>query len=145
MDSLAIYQNLKIKLQEHNDIFKSKEFFNETIINIDTIIYNDTFSRMAIFVIIKNPTNRQLMSDTRYNSYFVGTCYLGLKKDNLIKLSWYGLNFTNSSDRAELSKLMRKTYFCEISSANNSKLGKYNLDDIRFWDSTVWVQKFSNE
>lgn len=141
MDSVAICQKLKETLREHKDSF-SADFFSETTINIDTIIYNSTFSKMAILVIIKNPTSRQLMPDASHNSYFAGTCYLGQKTDKLINLSWYGLNFTNSSDRSELSKQMRETYFCEISETKNDSLGRYNLDDIRFWDSSVSAQKF---
>jgi len=139
-DSAAIVEQLKKSLNKHEDFFYSKEYFDSTQLIIDTILYGPDFNKLAVFVIAKNPTYRQLAPNKDYEWYYNATCYLGLRRGDTLDLRWEGPNFSNAYDKSYLSKTMRHSYFTEFATrdtAANSPY-KYNLDDIRFWDGPIW-------
>lgn len=142
-DSITIIGNLKQLLKKHEDFFFSKEYFDSTILIVDTIIYSPDFKKMAIFVITKNPTNRQLAPDNRSLSYYNGTCYLGFRNNNSISVNSIGPHFTNSIDQVSLSKEMKNTYFtiyARFKDVNGRLRYKYNIGDVRFWTCPIWQE-----
>jgi hypothetical protein len=140
-DSVEIIRQLQNFLKRHDDFFYSKAYFEGTQIIIDSIIYSPDFNKLAVFVITKNPTSRQLLPDKKHDWYYDGTCYLGLRQNDTICLSRIGPNFSNSPNKKELSIMMRETYFTTYATFKDTSGAyryKYNIDDIRFWDCPIW-------
>ena len=139
-DSLAISKDLKTLLLQHADFFHSKEYFDGTQIIIDTIIYSPDFSKLAILLLTKNPTSRQLMPTINKEFYYDATAYLGIRQKDTLSLSWLGPNFSNSTNRKELSKDIRQACFRTFVSKDTTEYNahKFNLNDIRFWTSNEW-------
>jgi hypothetical protein len=59
-----------------------------------------------------------------------------------LSLSWIGPTFSNSVDKEELSVILKDYYFTEF--ATNDTIAPnscgYNLNDIRFWDCSIWKE-----
>lgn len=155
-DSVQIIRQLQVSLINHEDFFNNKAYFDSTQLIIDTILYSPDFNRLAVFVMVKNPTYRQLVPDRNYDWYYEATCYLGIRQKDSISLNWIGPSFTNSYNKTELSNIMRDSYFTNFATKDTVGLYtyKYNLNDIRFWDSNIWEevqnkrlkkQEFENE
>lgn len=141
-DSAEILKQLRFSLLNHEDFFNNKAYFDSTQIIIDSIIYSPNFNKLAVFIMIKNPTYRQLAPDNKYKWYYEATCYLGVRQKDSISLSWIGPSFTNSYNKSELSDIIRDSYFTEFATKDTVGLYtyKYNLNDIRFWNSSIWKQ-----
>lgn len=141
-DSVEVIKQLKAFLIRHEDFFYNKAYFDSTQLIIDSIIYSPNFNKLAVFVITKNPTSRQLVPDTNYDWYYDATCYLGVRQKDSISLSWIGPSFTNSYNKNELSSIIRDYYFTNFATKDTVGLYtyKYNLNDIRFWDSSIWKE-----
>lgn len=141
-DSLTISSELKehILRHENKDFFHSKEYFEGTEIIIDTIVYSPDLNKLGILILTKNPTSRQLMPTKNEDYYYNATCYLGVRQQDTLSLSWLGPNFSNSTDKKELSKDIRQACFRTFISKDTTEqyAHKYNLDDIRFWTSSEW-------
>jgi hypothetical protein len=139
-DSLIISTKLKALLLQHEDFFYSKEYFEGTEIIIDTIIYNPDFNKLAILILTKNPTSRQLIPTKNEKWYYDATAYLGTRQADTICLYHLGPNFTNSTDKQKQLVYIRDACFKTFVSKDTTKKDayKYNLNDIRFWKSTVW-------
>ena len=139
-DSLTIVLEFKRLLLKHQDFFYSKEYFDGTNIFIDTILYSPDFNKLAIILLTKNPTSRQLMPTEKEDFYYNATAYLGVRQKDTINLSWLGPNFSNSTNRKELSKDIRQECFRTFVSKDTSEQysHKYNLNDIRFWTGSEW-------
>ena len=131
------FKNLVIK---HVDFFYSKEYFEGTEIIIDTILYSPKFDKLAILIITKNPTSRQLMPDKNETWYYNATSYLGVRQNDSINLSWLGPNFSNSNDISDLSNILRNACFKTFVTKDtvSEYAHKYNLNDTRFWSSNEW-------
>ena len=52
-DSAEILTQLKNQIKTHVDFFESKEFFADTQILVDSIIYNPDSSKILIFLIVR--------------------------------------------------------------------------------------------
>ena len=139
-DSLLIMRQLYQSLKKHEDFFYSKEFYDYTELVIDTIIYNRELSKVAVLVITKNPTSRQLMPNNTAKWYYNGTCYIGVRKKDAFNLGWQGPSFTNSIDRIDLSKDMREVYFTQLAGLSSTRKKLYNINDIRFWNLPIWTK-----
>ncbi|GEO11111.1 hypothetical protein [Segetibacter aerophilus] len=139
-DSIEINNQVKTLIARHKDFFYSKEYFEGTNILIDTIVYSPRLDKLAVLVITKNPASRQLQPAKDKHYYYNGTSYLGVRKGDTISLSWLGPVFTNSMDKSELSNELREACFRTFVSKDTTKeySYKYNLNDIRFWTSSVW-------
>ena len=141
-DSLLLLAKLRDLLLRHGngDFFYSKEYFEGTDIIIDTIVYSPDFTKMGILVITKNPTSRQLMPIKDNDYYYNATAYLCVKFQDTLNLTWVGPSFTNSKDKSEISKDIREACFRIFASKNTTDIPyyKYNLNDSRFWTSSVW-------
>ncbi len=142
-DSVEIARQLRSSLKKHEGFFYSKAYFDSTQLIIDSIIYSPDFNKLAVFVMTKNPTYRQLMPDEKHDWYYDATCYLGVRQNDTISLSWVGPNFSNSTDKEELSSMMRDTYFTKYAAIRDTSgeyKYKYNIGDIRFWDCPIWKE-----
>jgi hypothetical protein len=139
-DTAEIANQLRVLLAKHTDFFENSAYFPGTQIIIDTVLYSPDFKKVAILFITKNPTSRQLIPDPNSISYYDGTVYLGLRVGNSVKLSWLGPNFSNSIDKAELSRLLRNECFIKFAGyTTEAPVQKYNLNDTRFWNSDEWI------
>jgi hypothetical protein len=141
-DSVEVIRHLKGLLLKREDFFNNKAYFDSTQLIIDSIIYSPNFNKLAVFAITKNPVKRQLMPDENYDWYYDATCYLGIRQNDTISLSWIGPSFTNSYDKSELSSIIRDSYFTDFATKDTIGLYtyKYNLNDIRFWDCSIWKE-----
>src|SRR5258706_1055818 len=143
-DSTQLLKQLKKILENHEQSFHSKEYFELTELMIDTVIYNSRLDKLGVFVISKNPTSRQLAPNPNHDWYYDATCYLGLRKGDTVLLSWLGPNFSNSNNQKELSAIIRDACFTGFATADttNGGLYKYNLNDKRFWEGAIWNKNF---
>lgn len=139
-DSLTISTKFKELLLQHEDFFYSKEYFEGTEIIIDTILYSPDLKKLAVLVLTKNPTSRQLMPTENEMWYYNATSYLGIRQSDTISLSWLGPSFTNSTDKQEQSNYIRQECFRTFVSKDTTEkyAHKYNLNDVRFWTSSEW-------
>ncbi len=76
-DSTAIVANLYQKMKNHEASFTNPEYYDSTALIIDTIIYDPSLNKIAVFVIAKNPTYRNPHSDSKLPYYYNANCYLG--------------------------------------------------------------------
>ncbi len=141
-DSIEVVKQLKVFLLKQEDFFHNKAYFDSTQLIIDSIIYSPDFNKLAVFVITKNPVYRQLAPDKNYDWYYDATCYLGVRKNDTISLSFIGPSFTNSYNKSELSGIIRDAYFTNFATKDTIGLHtyKYNMDDVRFWDCSIWKE-----
>ena len=139
-DSLIISAKFKEFLSQHEDFFYSKEYFEGTEIIIDTILYSPDLKKLAVLVLTKNPTSRQLVPTENEMWYYNATSYLGVRESDTISLSWLGPSFTNSTNKQELSNYIRQECFRTFVSKDTTEkyAHKYNLNDVRFWTSSEW-------
>jgi len=139
-DSLQLAATLKELLLQHKGFFHSKEYFEGTEIIIDTILHSPDLKKLAVLVLTKNPTSRQLMPNKNNAWYYDGTGYLGVRQNDTIRLSWVRSTYSNSSDQQELSNYVREVFFrTYVSKDTTEKYShKYNFNDVRFWTSSEW-------
>ena len=145
-DSLTISNKFKELLLQHEDFFYSKEYFEGTEIIIDTILYSPDLKKLAVLVLTKNPTSRQLMPTENEMWYYNATSFLGVRQSDTISLSWLGPSITNSTDKQEQSNYIRQECFRTFVSKDTTEkyAHKYNLNDVRFWTSSEW-QKIEDD
>jgi hypothetical protein len=138
-DSIHIWRGLKEQLSKHDEFFHTPAFFDSTEIIIDTIVYNPTFDKLAILLITKNPTYRNDGLE-KYQWYYDATCYLGIRKNNDVELSWIGPNFTNSTDKQNIANNVRTEAFRMFATRDSTDGRRYNINDARFWTSSIWKE-----
>jgi hypothetical protein len=145
-DSVTLLIEFQKFLRNHQNSFYKKEYFDSTQLIIDTIMYSPDFNKVAVFVITKNPTFRQLTPNKDFSSYYDAYCYLGIRLNDGFNLKWlrrfYPINWY---DRNEISNEIRDAYFNEFSvlkDINGLSQYKYNLNDKRFWECPVWKEYF---
>ena len=66
-DSTAIVANLYQKMKNHEGSFTNPEYFDSTVLIIDTIIYDLSLNKISTFVIAKNPTTETLIQILNYH------------------------------------------------------------------------------
>jgi len=145
-DSLTISTKFKELLVQHEDFFYSKEYFEGTEIIIDTILYSPDLKKLAVLVLTKNPTSKQLMPTENEMWYYNATSYLGVRQSDTISLSWLGPSFTNSTEKQKQSNYIRQECFRTFVSKDTTEkcAHRYNLNDVRFWTCGEW-QKIEEE
>jgi hypothetical protein len=141
-DSIELIQQLETYLIEKKDFFHNSAYSNSTQLIVDSIIYSPDFNKLAVFLIIKNAVHKQLIPSRTYYWYYDATCYLGIRQNDTINLNWIGPSFTNSYDKNELSSIIRDSYLTNFAAKDSKGLHsyKYNLNDVRFWDSSIWKE-----
>ena len=139
-DSLQLTATLQELLLQHKGFFYSKEYFEGTEIIIDTILHSPDLNKLAVLVLTKNPTSRQLMPNKDKVWYYDGTSYLGVRQNDTIRLSWVRSTYSHFHDQQELSNYVREVFFrTYVSKDTTVKYAhKYNFNDVRFWTSSEW-------
>ncbi|SEA30941.1 hypothetical protein SAMN05192529_11359 [Arachidicoccus rhizosphaerae] len=137
-DSLQLIRQLKVLLSNRIGFFHDSFYSDSTILMIDTIVYSPMKNKLAFNVITKNPTARQLIPDRDYEWYFDAATFIGIRDSGDFLLQLIGSSFTNSRDLHSLSKEIRKDRFEKFISENKKDDYRFNLNDIRFWNSSIW-------
>ncbi|WP_018615977.1 hypothetical protein [Segetibacter koreensis] len=142
-DSMEILRQLKKELSHHEGFFYSKEFFEDTNIIIDTILYSPKLDKLAALVIVQNPTTRQIQPNQFKPYYYNGTSYLGGREADTIGVTWFQPHLINYTDKNELSSDLREECFrlLVFKDTTDRYALKYNLNDIRFWTSSIWEKR----
>jgi hypothetical protein len=147
-DSIIITQKLKKFLKNHEQSFYAKTYNEGTDLIIDSILYSPDGSKIVVLVITKSLTSRELVSDDTHPYYYDGYCYFGFRKNDIFDLQWYENSYTSFNDFVELSETLRDYYFRKFASKNKiASAPSYNLNDVRFWNSSIWNvmhQKITN-
>jgi hypothetical protein len=149
-DSVAIIADLYTKLKNHEASFTNQEYFDSTVLVIDTIMYDSSQNKIAAFVIAQNPSYRNPYRQTDTPYYYNASCYLGkriLQDSSRFELKDTGPFYLNNFGEKEvIKKAIREYYFLELATKLDEKgqpSFKYNLDDKRFWESsTGWKRVF---
>lgn len=149
-DSTAMVANLYQKMKKHEASFANPEYYDSTILIIDTIIYDHSLDRIAVFVIAKNSTYRNPLSDSKLPFYYNANCYLGkrMRVDSTVfELKQLGpFSLGNFHLIEEIRQAIRHYYFLELATVLDEKshpVFNYNIDDKRFWNSpTGWKRMF---
>ena len=150
LDSLKILDSLYSKMHRHVESFEIDEYFDSTKLFIDTIIYNRSLNKIAVFVIAENPISRNPYSDSKLPYYYNANIYLGRRLNDTLPnfelmclCKFYVIHFY---DKYTVSKALREIHFQELSTVldeNDQPIFKYNINDVRFWDSpTGWKGTF---
>lgn len=103
-------------------------------VEIDTIFYGSE-GKIAFLYLSKN--KNPYVTNNKDSIQFEGGCFIALKekKNNSIKLIdklKYGV--TTSEIPNKISEDLRTMYLREM----NYIEGRYNINDMRFWESDVW-------
>jgi len=120
--------------------FNVKEYDSLTEVFIDTIIYSPSKNKLAFFVIAKNSNDKLLSGGNRNEFHYDAHCFIGhiSLNDEIFDISWLSAyNLSRYENLESASYRIRELHFQEFNETRNPK-AKYNLDDIRFWDSEVW-------
>ena len=149
-DSIAIVANLYQKMKNHEASFTNPEYYDSTVLIIDTIIYDLSLNKIAVFVIAKNPTHRNPHSDSKLPYYYNANCYLGKRTQvdsSIFELKQLGpFSLANFHFTEEIKQAIRHYYFLELATLldeNSRPVFNYNIDDKRFWNSsTGWKRMF---
>ncbi|QEH42704.1 hypothetical protein [Chitinophaga sp. XS-30] len=147
-DKTVISRQLQDFLNEHKYSFYSKEYFDSTVLKIDTILYNKEYNKVSIFVVTKNPVHRQLVPNQKHSWYYDSYCYIGIRQKDTFNLKWMRpFSVSNFYNEKEAVNYLMQQYFNEFSTLRNAD-GKYahdfNLDDKRFWESSTWGKYFKS-
>jgi hypothetical protein len=137
-DKQQIQHTMKTFVTNHEGFFHSDEYFDSTEIIIDTILYNAEFNKLAILLITKNPTYRQLIPERNHKWYYDATCYLGIRQSDTIILKWVGPVFSNGFDFKSISQDIQEATFRTFVTPDTTDIYDYNIDDVRFWSSAIW-------
>lgn len=149
-DSTAIVADLYQKMKNHEASFTNPEYYDSTVLMVDTIMYDSSLKRIAVFVIAKNPTHRNPHSDSKLPYYYNASCYLGKRTQvdsSIFELKQLGpFSLGNFHSTQEIRQAIRHYYFLELATVLDEKsqpVFNYNIDDKRFWDSpTGWKRMF---
>lgn len=113
-------------------IYKSEYIETE----VDTLLYGP--SNKIVFLSVSTRKNKYV-AETQPNNPegldYVGECYIGNKKDSTYTI-FRALKYSTGSSQSyeRVLKSLRKMYFKEMNYIED----RYNINDIRFWNSSVW-------
>lgn len=147
-DKDTIFHQIQHFLSTHSKSFYSKEYFDLTILGIDTILYSPDQNKIAVFIFTKNPITRQLDPNIKYKHYYDASCYLGKRLKDTFDLKWLDrFRLINFYDQQEVTNGLRKMYFTEfatLKNGDNTYTYNFNLDDKRFWNCYAWTQYYED-
>jgi hypothetical protein len=137
-------------MKNHEASFSNPEYFDSTTLYLETLIYDSSFNRVALFVIAENPVHRNPHSDSKLPYYYNADCYLGKRifaDSSLFDLKNIGpVSIVNFHDRASASEAIRESYYSELTTFLDSDRNpryNYNVNDKRFWESSKgWKRVF---
>jgi hypothetical protein len=141
-DSLFLISDFYKKMKNHYGSFSNAEYYDSTIVIIDSILYDSTFNKIAVFLIAKNPTHRNMHLDSKEPYYYNASCYLGSRVNadsSAFELKQLGpFSLSNFDNIVDIKEAIRESYFLELSTVldvDDTPFFDYNLDDKRFWTS----------
>lgn len=141
-DSLQLTEILYDQLKMHKQAFSSDEYCDSTQIIVDSILYDISQNKIAVFVIAKNPSSRNKYLDTQEPFYFNASCYLGKRfspNSNRFKLVNIGpFSLSNGEDITIAKQAIRYYYLLALPTVldeDGKPFYDFNLDDKRFWNS----------
>ena len=125
-------------------------YFDSTKLYLDTVLYDSTFDKVALFVIAENPVYRNPYSDSKLPYYYDANCYLGKRlypDSSLFELKNIGpASIINFDSKAKTSEAIRDIYFSQLTTfldAESKPHWDYNVNDKRFWTSSKgWDRVF---
>lgn len=137
-------------MKNHEASFQNPEYFDLTKLYLDTILYNSTLKKVALFVIAENPVKRNPHSDSKLPYYYNANCYLGKRlfiDSSIFELKTIGpVSIANFEDKATASQAIRESYYSELTTFLDSEGNpnyEYNVNDKRFWESSKgWKRVF---
>jgi hypothetical protein len=149
-DSNSILIDLYNKMENHTASFQNPEYFDSTRLYLDTVIYDNTFNKIALFVISEIPVDRNPYSESNRPYYYNANCYLGKRifaDSSHFELKNIGpVSIINFDDRTTTSKAIRKSYYSELTTfldGDGIPNYEYNVNDKRFWESLKgWKRVF---
>lgn len=86
-------------LARKEGFFNNDGYFNGTKLIIDTILYSPDFNRMAVLLIVRNPTYRQLLPNRKYKWFYDGTIFLGVRSADSLLLFHNGPDLITSYNK----------------------------------------------
>lgn len=148
-DSIKILSQLIFLLHNHDQSFYLKYYSDSTELIIDSILYSPGLNRLAVIVFAKNPLDKQVEPNNKFEFYYDGSCYLGVLQNDTIEVNWMDdFFYPNYHDERKLSKTIKEfcfRTFTSIKDYDGKTKYKYNLNDIRFWDGPVWKEIEENK
>lgn len=152
MDSIEIRRELCRLMKAHKGSFQNREYFDSTEIIVDSIMYDSTLQKIAVFVIAKNPTYRNPYSDSKLPFYYNANTYLGRRvhsTSNQFELKCLcRFSEVNFNDAKTVVAALKEDFFTELATVKNENdqpVFEYNLDDVRFCSSQKgWYKTFPN-
>jgi len=134
----TLYDTISNAVINRRMAYYPKENDSLTEVIIDTILYSPHKDKLAFLVITKNSNDKLLGGGNKNEFHFDAHCFLGLISNwNVNDISWLEVyNLSNYTDLKWTSERIREVYIKELGGG----VLKYNLDDIRFWDNSYWLQ-----
>lgn len=132
----SLYLSHIIKLMRDSNIFSYNPIyynFNSTVL-IDTIIYNKTFDKLAIWGIC-------ISNDNNNSKVYCGGEYLAFRDSSTLKIriaNSYGPDYGRTS-LYEIKELLRFNFFYDQHTWRTYKdlKPRYNWDDKRLWSGAI--------
>ena len=142
-DSTEISKVLTMMLSKHVHPFRpEKQFDFNTEIRINSIIYSPDKLKMIVFVITKNSTDKLLKKENGQLFFYNGNylyCLRGNKNSPIKVFDYAAFNLTHYYSYKEIKDRLDEHCFIDLGKEN-----KYNVDDVRFWESNDFVQVIKN-
>lgn len=147
-DSLKILNVLNKMVVSHEDFFYSysSEYVDSTHskVLIDTILYNEDKNKIFVLVTVefvakefRKEIDGKLKVLNNVKLYDGIGIMIKSKHENFIFKEYFH-NIGNYSLLADCKNYLRKLFFKELSTSNETGYNLYNIDDIRMWDEPMW-------
>ena len=119
---------LKFHYDSINSVANPRYVTNIISIRIDTVFYG--YDNKIVFLALLTKKNDYAEKGVQY----AGECYIAYKRSRIESL--YQLKYSSTSTKSleEVSEMIRKIYLGEM----NYIEGRQNINDTRFWNSSVW-------
>lgn len=129
-DLVLLTDAVKVHHDSINSVVNPRSVSKLLDAKIDTIFYGD--KDKIVFLALLTKENEYAEKGIQY----VGECYIAYKKNKVENLYELKYSATATSSIIKVSEMIRRIYLREM----NYIEGKYNINDIRFWDSYVWEE-----
>ncbi len=146
-DSSYFVTQIMSLIEKKESAFYPESYSFTSQVHIDSILYSPDLTKSAFFVILKKPNSVILGMENTEGSHFDAKTFLAEKDDKSGEwsLKWFRImNINRYSNYNEISKLIRTRYFedlCKINDEDGKSRYKYNLNDVRFWESSAWSKE----
>lgn len=136
-DSVKVHHILEKMLTEHLHPFTPVSQFDiDTKLYIDSIIYSPDKLRMIVFLITRNSTDKLLKKENG-EQYFYNANYLfASREDGITIYDYVGFNLVYYYNYDSIKQRLHEYCFSDLARDH-----KFNIDDVRFWNSDEfkWV------